>query len=101
MAYKDDQDRESVKPRAQEYSKSGSDDATAAHDDAAFNPDKTSPETEKDTAGQGATAGNPLETSPANKQAASGGSGHEEDKTKAGNNTRSSGGGSPAKAKKV
>ncbi|KLU88629.1 hypothetical protein MAPG_07614 [Magnaporthiopsis poae ATCC 64411] len=66
LPYKDDQDRESLKPKAQEYVKGdkGGDDAAAHKDDAAFNPDKTNPETEKDTAGNGS---NPLEFSPANK----------------------------------
>jgi hypothetical protein len=61
LAYKDDQDRESLKPRSKEYTRSGNDgDIASEHGDAAFNPDKTSPETEKDTAGAD------LEVSPAN-----------------------------------
>jgi hypothetical protein len=79
MPYKDDQDRESLKPRAQDYSKSGSDDATAANEDAAFNPSKTRPEQEKETAGVG-NEGNPLEASPANKEFAESGRGKAEDK---------------------
>lgn len=44
LPYKDSQDRESLKPRAQESTRSGSDDDVAANTDAAFNPDKTRPE---------------------------------------------------------
>ena len=64
--YKDDQDRESLKPRAQDTSKSTSDDDAAIHDDAAFDPNITSPETAKNNAEQDSN-GNPLEVSPANK----------------------------------
>jgi hypothetical protein len=42
---KDAQDKDSLKPRSTEYSKSGSDD-TAAQEGAAFDPNQTSPETE-------------------------------------------------------
>lgn len=38
---------------ATEYSKSGTDDAAARQEDAAFDPDKTDPEEQKDTAGEG------------------------------------------------
>ncbi|ELQ35912.1 hypothetical protein MCOR27_006974 [Pyricularia oryzae] len=61
MPYKDDQDRESLKPRAQEYSKSEGGDNEAAKTDAAFNPNKTRPETEKKAGGES------LDASPANK----------------------------------
>lgn len=50
-ATKDAQDKDSLKPRATEYSKSGSDDA-AAHDDAAFDPRQTKPETEQKNMGE-------------------------------------------------
>ena len=63
--YKDDQDRESLKPRAQESSKSTSDE-DAAHDDAAFDPNQTKPETAKDKGSQ-KPDGSPLEVSPANQ----------------------------------
>ncbi|KAL8393152.1 hypothetical protein RB595_003087 [Gaeumannomyces hyphopodioides] len=71
LPYKDDQDRGSLKPKAQEYVKGneGGDDAAAHRDDAAFNPDKTRPETEKDSAGDGS---NPLELSPANSDLSAG-----------------------------
>ncbi len=64
--YKDDQDRESLKPRSQEYSKSDGDDKAATHSEAAFDPNTTDPAKAKDTAAKGG-AGNPLEVSPANK----------------------------------
>jgi hypothetical protein len=50
---KDAQDKDSLKPRSTEYSKSSSDDDAAANEDAAFNPNKTRPEEEKSTAGVG------------------------------------------------
>ena len=66
--YKDDQDRESLKPRANEYTKSGSDEEVAANSEAAFDPKKTSPEEEQATAGAGTDPGNPLEASPSNQE---------------------------------
>jgi hypothetical protein len=66
LPYKDDQDRESLKPRSTEHTKSSTDEDLAAHDDAAFNPNKTRPETEQDTAAVGAD-GNPLNASGANQ----------------------------------
>jgi hypothetical protein len=104
LPYKDDQDREAVKPKAHEYTVSGTDDQTAAHEEAAFNPDETRPEQEKKTAGKGGGGGgggnNPLEGSPANKDMAEGGQGKEGDKeenklTKG--SQKPSGGGSPEK----
>lgn len=69
LANKDSQDKDSLKPRSTEYSKSGSDDA-AAHSDAAFNPSKTSPEAAEKTSeaeGKGEAAeGDPLNASPGN-----------------------------------
>ncbi|KAI1343145.1 hypothetical protein F5Y15DRAFT_278486 [Xylariaceae sp. FL0016] len=98
--YKDDQDREALNPKAQEYAKSGSDDAAAANEDAAFNPNKTSPEAAKRTAGQG-NDGNPLETSPANKDVAKGGAGKEEDRPHGGQTKQSGGGSGPKDGKAV
>src|SRR5450755_1438948 len=57
---KDSQDREPMNTDATEYSKSGSDDASAQQEEAAFDPDKTSPQEEKKEAGEG-NEGNPLE----------------------------------------
>lgn len=101
-AYKDDQDRESLKPKAHEYTQSGTDDQAAANSDAAFNPNKTSPEAEKEAAGQSPAGGdnNPLTNSPADKSVNAGGQGHAEDKTHGGNK-KSSGHGSPQKGNKV
>jgi hypothetical protein len=67
LAQKDAQDKDSLVPRSTEYSKSGSDDA-AASSDAAFNPNKTSPEEAEATAEreQGGRA-NSLNASPGNK----------------------------------
>ena len=67
FAQKDAQDKDSLKPRSTEYSKSGSDDS-AAHSDAAFNPDKTSPEEAEKTAEKEAGGKqNSLNVSPGNK----------------------------------
>lgn len=78
-AYKDSQDRETLNPKSNsEETRSGTADDVAAESDAAFDPAKTSPETEKRTAGQegrgkdkgdagaAGNGGNPLEFSGAN-----------------------------------
>ncbi|KAK8098523.1 uncharacterized protein PG998_014009 [Apiospora kogelbergensis] len=91
MAYKDDQDRKSVKPRAHEYTGSGSDEEAANNADAAFNPDKTRPEQEKTTASAGGKTGdNPLEVSPANHEVSKGGQGAMEDKPQQGHKSNKS-----------
>ncbi|KAI0421522.1 hypothetical protein F5X98DRAFT_370655 [Xylaria grammica] len=104
MPYKDDMDRESLKPKAHEYTQSGTDDETASHHgDAAFNPNKTSPESEKDTAGEGAAQQgkqNPLESSPANHDFAKGGRSDAQDRPQYGKSKKSGGGNAP-KAGKV
>ena len=70
--YKDDQDRESLKPKVAEDTRSGTNDEVASMDDAAFNPAKTRPEQAKETAGRETGSGtNPLEFSGANKDMAS------------------------------
>ena len=67
FAQKDAQDKDSLKPRSTEYSKSGSDDG-AAHSDAAFNPSKTSPEEAEATAEREAGGkANTMNVSPGNK----------------------------------
>ncbi|ESZ94315.1 hypothetical protein SBOR_5311 [Sclerotinia borealis F-4128] len=66
---KDSQDKNSINTESTEYSKSGTDDAAAREEEAAFDPNTTRPETEKAQAGKGAKKegeGNPLEVSPAN-----------------------------------
>src|SRR5687768_4892885 len=66
--YKDDQDRESLSPRSTENTKTGSDQEVAGADpDAAFNPNKTSPEEATKAADDGAK-GNALEGSGANQE---------------------------------
>lgn len=64
LPYKDDQDRESLKPKSTEGSKSGTD-QDAAESSAAFDPSTTSPEGAKEKA-EGESGGNPLEASGAN-----------------------------------
>lgn len=52
-AYKDDQDKDSLNPHSTEYSKSGGDQAAAeATENAAFDPSKTSPESQHESARQ-------------------------------------------------
>jgi len=66
---KDSQDRNSINTEATEYSKSGTDDAAAKQDDAAYDPNVTDPGKEKDVAGAGnEKSGNPLNVSPANQE---------------------------------
>ncbi|KAF7941917.1 uncharacterized protein EAE97_006754 [Botrytis byssoidea] len=64
---KDSQHKDSIDTTATEYSKSGSDDAAAREESAAFDPSITSPESEKSEAGKGG-GGNPLDVSPANQE---------------------------------
>ncbi|KAI8931572.1 hypothetical protein NX059_011226 [Plenodomus lindquistii] len=66
-ATKGAEDKDSLKPTSTEYSKSGSDDS-AAHSDAAFNPNTTSPEAAEETAEKEAGGkANSLNASPGNK----------------------------------
>lgn len=51
QARKDTQDKDSLKPEPNEYSKSGSDDNAARVEQTAFDPNKTSPEEEHASAG--------------------------------------------------
>jgi hypothetical protein len=97
FAQKDAQDKDSLKPRSTEYSKSGSDDDAAASD-AAFNPSKTSPEEAEATAEKEAGGkDNSLNASPGNEEISRpndpgvGGSGGAPDK-------KGSGGGSAPKS---
>jgi hypothetical protein len=64
--YKDSQDRESLKPRSSEHTKSGRDDDAAAAPKAAFGRDTTSPEEERETASR-EDGGDLLEVSGANQ----------------------------------
>jgi hypothetical protein len=50
---KDSQDKDSINTEATEYSKSGSDDAAARQEKAAFDPSTTDPQEEKEIAGAG------------------------------------------------
>ncbi|KAK0709792.1 hypothetical protein B0T26DRAFT_618827, partial [Lasiosphaeria miniovina] len=71
-SYKDDQDRESLKPRPSDSTWSGSDDEVAAHKEA-FDGSVTNPEQEQasmeEEAGRDGSGGggNPLDASGANK----------------------------------
>ena len=49
---KDSQDKDSINTEATEYSKSGTDDASAGHEDTAFDPDVTEPGHQKDKVGE-------------------------------------------------
>jgi len=66
-AYKDDQSKDSLKPQSTEYSKSGSD-SEAAETDEAFDPSKTSPESQQKSQESKKGGNNPLEVSPGNKE---------------------------------
>lgn len=50
---KDSQDKDSINTEATEYSKSGTDDASAKQEEAAFDPSTTDPKEEKKVAGEG------------------------------------------------
>ena len=54
---KDSQHKDSINTEATEYSKSGTDDEGARQEDAAFNPDITDPQDQKDVAGKGTGGG--------------------------------------------
>jgi len=64
-------DREKMDPEANEYSKSGTDDTSAANEDAAFDPNITDPQEAKEKAGEGNEV-NPLDASPANPEISQG-----------------------------
>ncbi|TFB07158.1 hypothetical protein CCMA1212_000730 [Trichoderma ghanense] len=67
LPYKNSQDRQSLKPGTNEGTRSGRDEDVAAQKDAAFNPSKTDPESEKEAAGRGNET-NPLNASGANQE---------------------------------
>ncbi|RYO97050.1 hypothetical protein DL765_011348 [Monosporascus sp. GIB2] len=102
--YKDDMDRESLKPKAHENTQSGTDDQAAQNEDAAFNPGKTSPESERAAAGTANNPNtNPLEESPANQGFAGNTTGAKEDQRRGGggNHQKPSGGGDTPKSGKI
>jgi len=69
LPYKDSQNRESLKPRATDGTRSGATNDVAHQDDAAFDPNKTRPEEQRQAAEEEG-GGNPLEFSGANKDVA-------------------------------
>ncbi|KAG9558685.1 hypothetical protein KCU77_g7257, partial [Aureobasidium melanogenum] len=112
QARKDAQSKDSLKPEPNEYSKSGSDDEAARVEQTAFDPNKTSPEEQHDSAGsesaQLGQASNPLNVSPANQEVSqprgSTEGGHEGSAASSSDSpsdrSRSSGSGSPNKGSK-
>lgn len=100
FASKDAQDKDSLKPRSNEYSKSGSDDSAAASD-AAFNPNKTSPEAAERTAEaegkEDSGESDPLNVSPGNPEVSKPRP-DQEGGADSGVRTKTSGGGSPNKS---
>lgn len=91
--YKDDQDRESLRPKPSEGTKSGTDDA-AAESDAAFDRHDTDPESERKRGGK------PLDASGANQELSKpqGDEGKKEAEAgKGGDKSKASKGGSPQK----
>jgi hypothetical protein len=99
FASKDTGDKDTLKPRSNEYSKSGSDDSAAASD-AAFNPNKTSPESAEQTASaegrEDSAEGDPLNVSPGNPEVSKGRPA-QEGGAESGVRTKKSGGGSAPK----
>ena len=79
---------------------SGTDDVSARQEDAAFDPDRTSPEAEKDKAGEGNKV-NPLEVSPANPDVSKQWNETEGGAESGAERTKASGGGSPKKGGQV
>jgi hypothetical protein len=99
-ARKGAEDKDSLQPRRSEYSQTGGDDAAAENSDAAFNPNKTRPEEEVDTAGTNKKdnphGGNPLDVSPGNTDVSKPSSG--ENRKAENTNEKRSGAGSAPKA---
>jgi hypothetical protein len=100
FASKEAQDKDTLAPRSTEYSKSGSDDE-AAKSDAAFNPNKTSPEEAEATAEREAGGkDNSLNASPSNPDISKpnspgvGGNGGAPDKKQSGGGSAPKSGGS-------
>ncbi|KAL8716984.1 MAG: hypothetical protein Q9225_005734 [Loekoesia sp. 1 TL-2023] len=106
---KDSQDKDSINTEATEYSKSGTDDESARHEDTAFDPGVTDPGHQKDKVGEKTgVSDNPLEVSPANHEVSRPRSetegGAESSSASSGSTSareRASGGGSPKKGSKV
>ncbi|KAI4200459.1 MAG: hypothetical protein LQ350_003907 [Teloschistes chrysophthalmus] len=106
---KDSQDKDSINTEATEYSKSGTDDASARQDDTAFDPSTTDPHSQKEKVGEKTgSSDNPLEVSPANHEISKprhSQEGGAENSSHSSNTEskreRSSGGGSPSKGSKV
>ena len=65
------QDRDKINTDANEYAKPGADDTAAKNEEAAFDPDITSPEGARQKAGEG-NEENPLGVSPANPEVSQG-----------------------------
>ena len=92
--------KDDLQPSRSEYSQTGTDDTAAKNEDAAFNPNKTRPEQEVDTAGKDGThnpqGGNPLDVSPGNQDVSQ--PVREEGRESKGKDRGASGGGSAPKA---
>ncbi|CAI6331635.1 unnamed protein product [Periconia digitata] len=95
LAAKHTQDKDSLDPQSNEYSKSGSDQATASSS-AAFDPQTTSPEGAERQAEQEG-GGNSLDVSPGNADVSQS-RGDQEGGAQGSPRTSASGGGSPPKA---
>lgn len=107
LPYKDDMDRESLKPKAHENTQSGTDDQVAQDSDAAFNPNKTDPDSERAAAARENTSqpgeGSPLDESAGNPDFAGNTTGSREDHRPggSGDSRKPSGGGDAPKKTKV
>ena len=107
LPYKDDMDRESLKPKTHENTQSGTDDQVAQDSDAAFNPHKTDPDSERAAAARENKSqpgeGSPLDESPGNPDFAGNTTGSREDHRPGGpgDSRKPSGGGDAPKKTKV
>ncbi|KAF8864827.1 hypothetical protein BDZ45DRAFT_494450 [Acephala macrosclerotiorum] len=95
---KGSEDKDSINTEATEYSKSGTDDTSARQEQAAFDPNTTDPQKEKKVAGEEEGSGNPLDVSPANPEVSK--PRETEGRAENAEKNKSSGGGSPKKARK-
>ncbi|KAK6581343.1 hypothetical protein PZA11_006034 [Diplocarpon coronariae] len=95
---KDSQDKESINTEATEYSKSGTDDAAARQEEAAYDPSTTDPQEERKIAGEGNEACGP-DVSPANPDVSKQ-TGQQEGGAEKGVKKEQSGAGRPKKAGK-
>ena len=108
LPYKDDMDRESLKPKTHENTQSGTDDQVAEYTEAAFDPHKTDPDSERAAAAREDRSqpghASPIDESAANRDFAANTTGAREDRhpgTAGAEPQKPSAGGSAPKKTKV